>query len=390
MSVRNWSALALCAVASVAAGCNRNAPKSPATPPPAAPTPPPLDLAKVRPNELGHIPVVMYHDVAGAKNTDMFRTPATFRNDLQLLYDKGFFPVNLRDVTANQIDVPAGKSPVVLSFDDARQSQFKLIEKADSYEIDPECAVGILEDFCKTHTDWKPRATFFVLPRSAKTTEPFRQTGLGAQKLQYLIDKGYEIGNHTTLHKSLRPMTAQQIQQELGGALKAIQEEAPKAEVVSFAAPFGSYPRSKALWPLLQKGTYEGVEYAHTGVCLAAWRPTPAPGARRYDPLRIERITPEDKRFGLKYWVDELVSGRMSRYVSDGDPQTVTFPKTEESTANLALLRQQGKKIHAYSLGGAGGAKPIVSSAPAEAPGAGPATGQDAPPPPPKPIVGGG
>ncbi len=77
--------------------------------------------------------------------------------------------------------------------------------------------------------------------------------------------------------------------------------------------------------------------------------------------MRIERITPEDIRFGLKYWVDELVSGRMRRYVSDGDPATVSFPQSRSSDAKTDLLETQGVKVNAYSAGG-GGSKPIVSS----------------------------
>ncbi len=239
MAVHNRIPLALCLLLPVVAGCTKQPQKTAAPSAPPAPAAPAVDYAGLRVDELGNIPVVMSHDVAGKKNDKMFRTPESFRKDLQLLYDKGFVPVNLRDVTANKVDVPAGKTPVVLTFDDARQSQFNLIETSDSYKIDPECALGILEDFCKTHDGWKPKATFFVLPKSERTLETFGQAGLGAQKLAYLIDNGYEIGNHTTHHRSLGGATPDKIQSELGGAQKAIAAEAPKAEIVSFAAPYG-------------------------------------------------------------------------------------------------------------------------------------------------------
>lgn len=364
MSRRYLHAVALTAIVAFSApGCRRKA-APPAPAPTPAPTPVPVDYAGLRVDELGHIPVVMYHDIGDAKagkNNKMNRTAESFRKDLQYLYDNGFVPVNLRDVVRNQIEVPAGKSPVVLTFDDARLSQFKLNETASTLEVDPNCAVGILEAFAKEHPDWKPRATFFVLPKSKTTIETFRQAGLGAQKLKYLIDNGYEIGNHTTLHLSLGSMDAARIQQELGGAQKAIQALAPDVQMESFAAPFGVYPRNKKLWTLLQKGTYQGTEYHHTAVCQAAWRPMPAPGAKGYNPVRIERITPEDIRFGLHYWVDELVAGRMSRYISDGDPATVSFPRSEEGGVQIAVLQRQGKRINAYAMGGPGGGKPIVA-----------------------------
>jgi peptidoglycan/xylan/chitin deacetylase (PgdA/CDA1 family) len=361
MVVRSRIPLALCLLLPVVAGCQKGSPKAAVPSKPAVPAAPPVDYAALRVDETGNIPVAMYHEVAGKKNDKMFRTPESFRKDLQLLYDKGFVPVNLRDVTANRVDVPAGKSPVVLTFDDGRQSQFNLIETAENYKIDPDCALGVLEDFCKTHEGWKPKATFFVLPKSAQTQEVFGQPGLGPQKLAYLIDNGYEIGNHTTHHRSLGSANAAKIQAELGEANNSILSEAPKAEIVSFAAPYGVYPRNRKLWSFLSKGTHDGTSYNHTAVCLAAWRPMFAPGAPKYDPMRIERITPEDIRFGLKYWVDELASGRMRRYISDGDPATVSFPASSASGIKTAVLESQGVKVNAYAAGG-GGSKPIVSS----------------------------
>jgi hypothetical protein len=107
------------------------------------------------------------------------------------MYAAGFRPVNLSDVLDNAIDLPAGKSPIVLTFDDARKSQFHLIETDKAYKIDPDCAVGILDAFHKRHSDWPMRATFFVLPKSRLTLEPFGQPGLGPQKMSYLSSRAW-------------------------------------------------------------------------------------------------------------------------------------------------------------------------------------------------------
>jgi len=376
----------ICVLLPIVAGCGKGRQSPTAAPAkPAEPPKPAVDYSGLRVDETGAIPVVMYHDVAGSRNDKMFRTPESFRKDLELLHDKGFYPVNLRDVTANRIDVPAGKSPVVITFDDARQSQFNLIESEKEYRVDPKCAVGILEDFCKANPDWKPAATFFVLPKSERTQETFGQTGLGAQKLQYLLDKGYEIGNHSTHHRSFRKMSAKTVQAELAGAQAAIVTDAPKAEVVSFALPYGSLPKDKKVQPFLASGTHDGTTYRHTGVCLAAWRPTHAPGTRKFNPLRIERVTPEDMRFGLKYWVDELSSGRLARYISDGDPATVSFPASSRDAIDSAKLAADGVRANAY--GGSGsGSKPIVSSSETEP--SKPILGGGAPASAPKPVAG--
>ncbi len=346
-------------------GCRRKAPSPEAVPTPApTPGPPAIDYDKVRPNELGRIPVIMYHEIGApiGRDTDLNRTVASFRQDLELLHKNGFVPVNMSDVVKNRIDVPAGKSPVVLTFDDARESQFRLIETKDAFQVDPNCALGVLEAFVKSHPDWPLRATFYVLPKSKVTVESFRQVGLGAQKLKYLIEKGMELGNHTTLHHSLGPMTAAQIQQELGNAQKVIGEQVGGVAMETMALPMGIYPRDKKVWPALLSGTYGGTAYAHRAVLLAAWRPIPSPAARDFDPSRLERISPRDVTNGLRDWITKLTRGApYERYVSDGDPDTISYPSSERVAADEGRLREQGKRIHAYEAAG-GGSKPIVSS----------------------------
>jgi peptidoglycan/xylan/chitin deacetylase (PgdA/CDA1 family) len=306
----------------------------------------------------------MYHDVNDkvGKNTKMNRTKASFEKDLQLLHDKGFYPVTLRSVVDGTMDVPAGKSPVVITFDDARESQFRLVESSESYSVDTESAYGMIEKFCKANPDWKPVATFFVLPKSEKTLEPFGQVGLGGDKIKYLMSKGCEIGNHSLRHKSFARMTAKQLQDELSGAQKAVQAYASDVQITSLANPYGVYPRNKADWKFLAKGTGVGGGYTHTAVCQAAWRPTVSPAAKGFNPLRIERITPEDLKFGLAYWVGELTSGRMTRFVSDGDTSVVSYPSSEASSADKAAIIAQGKKPNAYGGSGGAGGKKILGA----------------------------
>lgn len=324
---------------------------------------PTVDAASVQANELGRVPVVMYHDVNDVKigkNTKMNRTKASFLSDLDYLHKNAFYPVTLRSFVDGSMDVPAGKSPVVITFDDARETQFRLIEQESTYDVDTESAYGMMEGFCKDHPEWKPMATFFVLPKSAKTMEPFGQTGLGDDKIQYLVSKSCEIGNHSLRHKSFSRMGVKELQDELSKAQEAIQSYVPQVKITSLATPYGVYPRNKAEWKYLMEGKGVGGSYSHTAVCQAAWRPTLPPGAKGFNPLRIDRITPEDVKFGLKYWVDTLVSGRMSRYVSDGDASVISYPKLDASNANTALLKQQGKTINAYGAVGAAGGKKII------------------------------
>src|SRR5207237_811347 len=131
------------------------------------------DLKKYKPNEAGAIPVIMYHRfVATEKINYLNRPPALFRNDLENMKARGYWPVNAWDVIANKMDVPLGKSPIVLTVDDALPSQFHIAVKNGEDKIDPDCAIGILTTFQKS-SGWPAKATFFVLPKYGKNTDPF-------------------------------------------------------------------------------------------------------------------------------------------------------------------------------------------------------------------------
>lgn len=375
---------AACLLVSVSSGCKllkrgQSAPAAPAPKPtPAGPQPPQIDFAAVRPNELGEIPVIMYHEVKGTVSNGprLIRSVADFRQDLEVLYKAGFYPVNMGDVVSNNIAVPPGKSPVVLTFDDARGSQFQLTETADSLKVAPDCALGVMEEFHKQHpNDWPLKGTFFVLPKSKKTSDPFGQTGLGDQKMGYLVKEGFEIGNHSTYHKNMRPMGAAEIQQELGYANNMILTAVPDAKITVFALPMGKYPRDKPNVAYLMKGTFEGKPYDYKAVMLAAWRPIPSPASKAYNPMKLERIDSVNGTNGIRDWINKLTIstgvGHRDRYVSDGDPNVVSYPKSLASQANVAKIKAEGKLAYAYApFGGPGGAKPILGAgdgAPVEA-----------------------
>ena len=45
--------------------------------------------------------------------------PEDFKNELVRMHKDGFVPVTFRDMIAGNIDIPAGKHPVVMTFDDS-------------------------------------------------------------------------------------------------------------------------------------------------------------------------------------------------------------------------------------------------------------------------------
>ena len=79
------------------------------------------------PNELGRVMILEYHkiDYPEARWT---RTPENFRRDLATLYAKGYRLIALGDLL-ERIMLPAGTTPIVLTFDDSSPGQFRYIEQ---------------------------------------------------------------------------------------------------------------------------------------------------------------------------------------------------------------------------------------------------------------------
>ncbi|HSJ33127.1 MAG TPA: hypothetical protein VK933_16920, partial [Longimicrobiales bacterium] len=158
------------------------------------------------PNELGRFPVVEYH-LIGAEEARWTRTPENFRRDLELLYSRGYRPVSLRDVAAKKIDLPAGTSPVVFTFDDASPGQFSYIEENGELRIDPRSAVGIWLDFAKEHDGWENKAVFCMLSGAEAGRAFFGNKDIAGQKtewrqrrVKFLAEQGFELCNHTLWH----------------------------------------------------------------------------------------------------------------------------------------------------------------------------------------------
>src|SRR5438128_12110625 len=101
------------------------------------------------PNEMGRIMVLEYHLITD-HNADYARERGQFRKDLELLYDRGYRPVNMSDVLDKKLDLPRGISPVVVVFDDASPEQCRYLETNGKLEIDPTSRSGLGLDF--THT----------------------------------------------------------------------------------------------------------------------------------------------------------------------------------------------------------------------------------------------
>jgi hypothetical protein len=144
---------------------------------------------KVGANEIGQVPIFVYN-LIDQEESPLSRTPEYFRRDLLELYERNYVLINLKDYITGNIDIPAGKSPAVLTFDGSTPGQFRLLDEQGGEPVpDPDCAVGIMMDFSDKHPGFGHTATFFV------NAEPFGQPQYWQDKLQMLNQWGFEIEN---------------------------------------------------------------------------------------------------------------------------------------------------------------------------------------------------
>ncbi len=284
----------------------------------------PDELAKYKPNELGWIMVMMYHTVDYAGG-DYSTTPEELRSDLQWLYDHGFYVIPIHDYITNNIKAPAGKRPVVLTFDDGSMSQFRYIVDASGKKtIDPNCTVGILEDFYTKHPDFGRGGLFSILPLA-----PFAwpdgedQVPYEKEKVQFLLDHGYEIGNHTVNHIYMNEHTTAEIEKELADAVDMMRAFDARAQEEVIAVPFGTYP-AHGDTTAFEGFDLNGKHYAFKAALNVGANPGYSPVDSDYDPYWIPRI--RGSRDQIDQWFGFVEDNPGIMYVSDGNPDTITVP----------------------------------------------------------------
>ncbi|MFI0420102.1 polysaccharide deacetylase family protein [Spongiactinospora sp. 9N601] len=292
--------------------------------------------AKAKANELGQIPVLMYHRVVAKPDIADDRTPAQFRAELERLAREGYVPITAAEYATGKIGIPAGRHPVVLTFDDSSPSQVTLDGMGQPA---PDSAVGILLDVARRNPGFRPVATFYVTRDMFGKARPEEQT----QILTWLHERGFDLGNHTRDHLNLRGKAKKQVEKEVAAGHQVIRGRIP-FDPVTLALPYGNQPNTKE-WAL--RGSASGTRYEYGGVFLAGYTPAASPFSKDFDPLGIPRIKSQDKkgeclRFCSTAWLDWLKEHPEERFTSDGDIRTVAYPKFKAAFG--------AKKYAAYAL----------------------------------------
>jgi peptidoglycan/xylan/chitin deacetylase (PgdA/CDA1 family) len=260
-------------------------------------------------NPLGDVLVLEYHMIREPEGRWQ-RTPQNFKADIERLHQLGYTPANIIDLTLGFPDLPAGRKPVVLTFDDSDISQFNYL---DDGSIDPDSAVGALYEFHLKHPeDWPLKGTFYVLQDvNAPERILFGQKEVEDKKLQWLVKNGFEVASHTISHFDLAAGSAEQVQWQLAVSQRQLEARLPGYDVRSLSVPFGNYPANELL---LAQGLWEGEPYTYASAVMVAGGASPSPYSSKFNPYRIPRIQALQNE--LDYWLNYYEQNPQFCYVS--------------------------------------------------------------------------
>ena len=268
------------------------------------------------------------------------RERGQFRKDLELLYSRGYRPVNMADVLDKNLNLPKGISPVVFVFDDASPEQFRYIDNNGKLEIDPTSGIGIWLDFRKTHADWANKAVFCLLNGASAGHNFFGDRGIQGQKSQWrflkvkwLADNGFELCDHTLWHAQLSKYPDAFVQEQIARNLLGIDSAVPGYKPREMALPQGLWPKNRALasrgsWTNPKTG--KTVSYSWPVVFEVDGGPMRSP----YDPAFNPGSTPRIQVIG------NAIENNMNKlehagnaFISDGNPAVVARPAAGTSVA---------------------------------------------------------
>jgi hypothetical protein len=275
--------------------------------------------------------VLEYHRI-GDNEGEWVRSRANFQKDLQTLYQKGYRPVTMRQMAEGNFDIPAGTTPVVFTIDDSSRGQFYYLPDG---RIDPNTMVGMWDAFQKRNPGWRNGAVWCILPgathpsnfwgeKPSKEIPREQREATIKKKMQYLVDNRHEICNHTMWHAQLVKYPDAFVQDQIGSGEDSIKAYLPADyDIVTFAIPLGLWPKNRGL---TARGSYRnGKTYENKVVLDVSGGPNVSPFDTRFKPLDVDRfiVAPGALERQLAAW-DKDPS---ERFVSDGDPRTVSYPQ---------------------------------------------------------------
>ena len=306
-------------------------------------------LASDNINELGTVPIMMYHGIIDKKSSETEytggnvdkdgynRTAEAFREDLEFYYQNGYRMVRLTDYIDGNIDVEYGKSPIILTFDDGNENNLKVkgLDEDGNIIIDENSAVGILESFKEKYPDYNVTATFFV------NGGLFNQPEYNEKILKWLVENGYDVGNHTENHLDIKKSTSEQVNKEIVSVYEQLDEIIPGKYVNIIALPFGSpYNKEHENFGYVLKSTYNDTTYETKSALRVGWDAEYSPFDKDFDSTFLKRCRAYDnngKDFDIEM-VFKLLETK--RYISDGNVSTIVTSEKNSSKLSDNLNKE--------------------------------------------------
>ena len=306
-------------------------------------------LKKDNINELGKVPIMMYHGIKNLKDSDTkytggnvdkdgyTRTVESFRKDLEMYYQKGYRMIKLSDYINGKVDVEYGYSPIIITFDDGNDNNIKVtgLDEKGNIIIDKDSAVGVLEEFKKKYPDFNVTAIFFV------NNGIFNQPEYNEKILHWLVDNGYEVGNHTKNHDNLSKISNSQTQEVIGYMYDKLDSILGKKYSKIVALPFGSpYLKTHDNYKYILSGNYNGKEYTTEAALRVGWEPEVSPFNKDFDKTFLKRCRAYDnngKDFDIEMVFRML---EKNKYISDGNVNTIVTSKDNESIISTSFDKE--------------------------------------------------
>ena len=172
------------------------------------------------------VPILMYHYVADTPaGADVYRrdltvSVAAFEAQLAYLRAEGYTSITLAELAQHLSEGrPLPENPIVLTFDDGYEDAFLY-------------AFPLLRQYGF-------RGTFFVITEYLDQGLPGY---LSWEQAALMLANGMEIGSHSVSHPDLRKLTQAELEQEIAGSRRSIQERL-NVPVRFFCYPSGRYDK---------------------------------------------------------------------------------------------------------------------------------------------------
>ena len=158
------------------------------------------------------------------------------------------------------------------------------------------------------------------------------------------MDNGYDVGNHTNTHVNFSKVDGNRSMEEVGKVYEILDKIIPGKYVNIVALPFGSpYNLEHDNMKYIFNASYNGKEYITKSALRVGWKAESSPFANDFNPKFLKRIRAYDNN-GVEFDIEmNFKLLEKTRYISDGDADTVVIHSGEEN-----LLNDTKKQIKTY------------------------------------------